>query len=256
MDPVIQAAHVALGRTLLAVPSAKGVAAPPLAPASMRVVPDVPAPPPAAVDETALRRALEDELRTGHEQRVRAAIAKEREAAREAGFEQGLAEGRAAAQAEVRKAREALQDEARQALEAQRGRIDQVLGALGEAHGNAVSMWRADVADAAFEALVRVVGDRGVTREFVLAVVTRVCAGAGADTAAVARMHPRDIALLGSGEGTLTLGSGLVLTLVADETLAEGGVVVDASAGRFDGSLATQLARLREAFDVTDGDAP
>jgi flagellar biosynthesis/type III secretory pathway protein FliH len=256
MDPVIQAARVALGRTLLAAPSSRSAAAPSPAPAPMRVVSDVPVPPLPAVDETALRRAVEASLRTEHEQRVQAAIAKEREAARHAGFEQGMAEGRGAAQDEARKASEALQADARRAEEARRGRIDQVLGALGEAHGTAVSAWRTDVADAAFEALVRVVGDRGVTREFVLAMVTRVCAGLGADTTAVARMHPRDIALLDAGDGPLALGAGLVLTLVADETLAEGGVVVDASAGRFDGSLATQLARLREAFDGAGGGTP
>lgn len=254
MDPVIQAARVALGRTLLAAPSSRSAAASSQAPAPMRVVPDVPVPPP-AVDEAALRRAVEASLRTEYEQRVQSAIAKEREAARQAGFDQGMAEGRAAAQDEARKASDALRADARKAEAALRGRIDHVLAALGDAHGTAVSAWRADVADAAFEALVRVVGDRGVTREFVLAMVNRVCTGLDADTTVVARMHPRDIALLDSGGGGLALGSGLVLTLVADETLAEG-VVVDAAAGRFDGSLATQLARLREAFDGAGGGAP
>jgi flagellar assembly protein FliH len=230
MEKVIRASRLTLGRTVLA---AQGASAAAPVVRSVEAAPRAP-----SVDPQALRRSIEEKVREELGEQMRLKLEEQREQARKEGHAKGLAEGRAAAQ-----------EQAAQAQAELRAKADKLLAALQQAHERALAAWKDDVGAVAFEAVCRVAGSQGASREFVQGIVDNVCREARVHAQASVRMHPRDVQLLAGEGSTLTLPSGVNLQLVADDTVALGGCILDTEAGRFDGSLDTQLRRLHAALN-------
>lgn len=234
METVIRAARLAVGRTLLAAPALPAPAA------EQRVDSATEALPPARdlqAELAALRQEIEGALRITLEAEFRAELKRtldaQHEEARQQGHAAGLAEGRAAA------AKETAQHESRR-----QAQWDQVSAEIGKAHAAALETLQHDIGTLAFAALCRVVGEQAASKEFALGAAQAVCREARIDGSAVARVHSRDLALLAPADGSLPMPDGVSLRLVADDTVALGGCIVDTDAGQFDGSLDTQLRRL------------
>jgi flagellar assembly protein FliH len=245
MEPVIRASRLAMGRTVLPVPSQAATV-----PLVSAVAPAVPAARSgeqlASADPAALRRAIEQDLRAQWQAEQREALALEREAARRDGMAegnaQGLAEARDAGEAAARAAERALQ----QAEVERHAQAQAALQSLQQSHAAALAALRDEVGTLAFAAVCRIAGRQAVSRDFVLGIVETVCQGARAASGATLHLHPRDLQLLAGEAGSLGVGGGVTLALVADESLALGGCRVETEAGHFDGSLATQLQRLHD----------
>jgi flagellar assembly protein FliH len=187
----------------------------------------------APVDPAAVRRTIEEQVRRELEEQMLRSLDAQRDDAHKEGLAKGLAEGREAAEKDARR----LESE-------RRGQTQKLLAALEQAHEVATGKWQADIGTLAFEAVCRVVADQSASRDFVLGIVEAVCREAKAQSKVSARLHPRDLRLLAGDAASLSLPAGTCVHLVADETLTLGGCVVDTDAGRFDGSLDTQLRRL------------
>lgn len=242
METVIRASRLALGRTVLATHTVPGQA--PVAPTVRSVDAGQPATSapheqrPSAADAAALQRAIEEQVREELDEQVRRKLDEQREDARKEGLAKGLAEGRAAAE------KEASRIDAERRVQAER-----LFSALQQAHEWALAKWQADIGSVAFEAICRVLANKSGSREFVFGVVETVCREAKARGTVTARLHPRDLRLLADDDRTLVLPAGTRVDLVADETMALGGCVVETDAGQFDGSLDTQLRRLHSVLN-------
>jgi flagellar assembly protein FliH len=191
-----------------------------------------------------LRADIESQVRAeiaGHAEQL---YARERERARTDGYAEGLAE----AKIDTGNARD---HERKQHQE----QLARALSALERAHQAALSTVESSVGEIAFAAVSRLVNEKAASREFVLGLVEITCAELRADSVATARLHPRDIAALGdlSPDGSLRIQS-LNLNVVADDSLALGGCVIDAGSGRYDGALESQLRRLHAV--LTGAPAP
>ena len=105
--------------------------------------------------------------------------------------------------------------------------------------------------------MCRLAGEQSAARGFVRGLVEQTCAGLRADSSATARMHPRDIRtlgdLLGGPLGDVYRVHSIGLELRPDESLALGGVVLEAASGRYDGGLETQLRRLHAVLTDQKG---
>lgn len=242
MDPVIRSAQLAPSRTRLTTQPVAGAQAPPLAGVNPRAEDHAVQ----AEKEQALRAEIEQSLRAQWEQLAR----DERARARSDGYAAGLAAARQTV------------DEANQQ---QRARFEQdtadLLQSLARIHAEAVDRLQDAVGELAFAAVCRLVSQRAGSREFVQLLVEQACAGLRADSRATARLHPRDIELLSDlsvaddpGAPELRVG-GLLLTLVADDSLALGGCVLESASGQLDGGLEAQLRRLHAVMArPTEGD--
>jgi flagellar assembly protein FliH len=200
----------------------------------------------AASAQARLRDEIERSVRAELGAEARAAAEAERERARAQGHAEGLVEGRSEAMLDAARARAELQAEAARALQA-----------LREAHAAALDAFEADVGRVAFAAVCKLVGGQAASRAFVQGLVEQVCAPLRAEPGATARLHPRDIALLGElvDGGTLALGSP-GMRVVPDESLALGGCVVETAMGEAHGDLDSQLRRLHAALTASDADDP
>ena len=160
----------------------------------------------------------------------------------DAGFEAGYAKGQEVALAEA-------------AAEARRGgaRLDQALGALGEA-SRAATLALADrrneleqsVTAFAFELVETLVG-----RELALAdhpgrdAVARALAVDQGSLPATVRLHPDDAAAL-NHMGADALTGTRELTFVVDEAVEPGGALVDIGGATIDSQLSSALQRVRD----------
>lgn len=238
MEAVIRSARLAIGRTVLA------ASALPAQPAASEQDADKtigtqgpPVVPDPAAELAALKRQIEAELRAGLQAEVKRLVDAQREEAYRQGYAAGHAEGGAAAE------KEAAQREAQR-----QAQWEALAASLCEAHEAAVQRLREDIGTLAFAALSRVLGEQAAAGVAVLGAVESVCREARVDRRAVARLHPRDIALLAPSGATLTLANGTLLDLVGDESIVLGGCIVESEAGQFDGTLDTQLRRLHSVL--------
>ncbi len=239
MDSLIRYAQLApLRMRLSAATAAPGAVA---APQGARAQVPNPAPHTQTAAD-ALRAQIESELRAEFTAQAQVERDEERARAQAAGYDDGIAAARAAAAAELERARDQLSAQLRAAV-----------SALEEAQRAALARLEAGVGEVAFAAVCRLAGDEAVARAFVLGLVEQTCAQLRADVTATARMHPRDIRALGDllHDGALRVGS-LGLSLLPDESLALGGVVLEAASGRYDGGLETQLRRLHAVLSAAD----
>lgn len=170
---------------------------------------------------------------------------RERAAALDAARRDGLARGLANAEAEIAKRVEAiagkLRDEHARAQDALQVRIGE-LRTLSAALADAVVVHRRDCQDAAveaaFSALVRVLGDKAADRSLMPALCAQVLQSRGAGPVTL-RLAPSDCALVDAGED---------VRVVPDPALAAGRCVVETSRGGSDTGLDVRLDAVKNAF--------
>ena len=208
---------------------------------------------PASEDPAALRALIEQDVREELVEQGRAAL----DAELKKGHAQGYAAGLAAAEA-------AATQQRAEALGELRAQAELSLAALGQAHLGALSRLEASVGDVAFASVCQIAGRHAISQDFVLGVVEEVVAGLRVGVMVRARLHPRDLetlrALLNDpAPADLALRmKALSLDLIADESLALGGCVIETASGEYDGGLEVQLRRLHEVLCATTDtvDAP
>lgn len=98
--------------------------------------------------------------------------------------------------------------------------------------------------DIAYTAACRIIGEHGITRAGITAMVNRLVQAAGGADQIRVRMHPQDIAVLQAHADKLDAR----LLLQGDTAVECGGCIVDTARGTLDARLDTQLARLREVL--------
>ncbi len=182
----------------------------------------------------ALREEVGQQLRSEWAAERQALCDSERDQARAEGLASAVAQAQAAAAAELAQRSEKLAADARSAW-----------AAMQQAHEAALAKLQASVGEVTFAAVCRVVGRKALSREFVLGMVEHTCALLRAELLATVRLHPRDVQALQEllQDGELRVRS-LGLKVVADESLALGGCVIEAASGQYDGGLESQLRRL------------
>jgi len=184
---------------------------------------------------SALREEIENQLRAKTNLQLQELYQAERERARA----DGRAEASSIAADELAKSREQL-----------RAKLDGALTALERAHEAVLTRIESSVGEIAFAAVCRLVSRKAASREFVLGLVGHACAQLRAETA-TARLHPRDVELLGEMlEGDVLRVQSIGLKLLPDDSLSLGGCVVEAASGTFDGGLENQLRRLHAALSA------
>jgi flagellar assembly protein FliH len=181
-----------------------------------------------------LRATLESQIRAELSAELQKRYQSERERGWTEGYAESLAEARKEAAAELAQAREQMKDEATRALKT-----------LEQAHEAAMIRLEASAGEVAFAAVCRLLYQHATSQSFVLRLVRNTCAELRADTAATARLHPRDISTLSElAPGHELRVNSIGLQLIADESLQLGGCIVEAPSGRYDGGLESQLRRL------------
>jgi flagellar assembly protein FliH len=186
---------------------------------------------PAGVDllALALQEAREEGLRQGHER------------GRQAGYEEGLREGRAAARREADAYATGLEEEA-SALRAQRRAETQ---AALQAFQDATSRWLAvaeeDMVALCYEALGRILGERGTMRDQLRAQVARLLEQWHEEGVPALHVHPSDVELL---EGL----AARPFTCVADPAVGHGGCLLKGSNGALDARLESILEEIKTAL--------
>lgn len=232
MDALIRSARLAPFRTRLSEAPVRG-----------RTAPGADATSGAKRDE---QQSVQDALRAEIEARVRSELASHVQelyedthaSAHADGYAAGMAEAKAAAAKELAQAREQLE-----------ASVEAALSALGQAHQAALSKLESSVGEVAFAAVCRLMSGLASSQTFVLSLVKQTCAQMRADAVATARLHPRDIQILGElvQDDGLRIQS-LGLKVIPDESLELGGCVIEASSGQYDGGLEGQLRRLHAAL--------
>jgi flagellar assembly protein FliH len=195
---------------------------------STAVIATAPAPSPAPAQPKAPPPAATYEE---YKQRFAAELAQIRQQTIEAGREQGIQQGRLAAQAEFQ-----------QQLDAMRTVIQ---GARG-AHAR----YAEDVADEAgeivFAAICKILGDGFANREAAVAAVREAVRRSKERGGLIVRVSPADFELLSARRRELLEGAVVgEVDLVADEKVKLGGCLLEGPSGSLDARLATQLRRLR-----------
>lgn len=84
--------------------------------------------------------------------------------------------------------------------------------------------------------------------------VRRALAVLPGNAAAVARLHPDDVA--GLREDPSAVGAGRSLEIVADPSIAPGDCRIDSGATSIDASVSAAVERVRAVLGLTDGDTP
>jgi flagellar assembly protein FliH len=228
MDPVIRSAQLAPFRTRLSEASAAGTrpGAPGTSAPALRTDPRT-------VQET-MRVEIEKHLRAELATQAQKLFETERERARLAGNAMAVAEAKAAASKELERTTEQLQS-----------KLDRVLSAMEQAHSAVLAKVESSVGEVAFAAVCRLVGHKAASQTFVMGLIEHTCAELRADAIATARLHPRDVHTLRDllQDHELRVG-GLGLKVLADESVALGGCVIEAGSGHYDGGLESQLRRL------------
>jgi flagellar biosynthesis/type III secretory pathway protein FliH len=155
------------------------------------------------------------------------------------GYAEGYEQGQAAAA-----------EEAGQRIE----RMEAMLGALENVRKDLMESAEDDMVALVFEMLTGLLGTQLVTREGILAHVRSTIDSAHGDDTVVVRLHPADLALIedAPGETGGEAPRGAVqrssLGWKADESLTQGGCVIESSAGLLEARLDRQLHALLEAL--------
>jgi flagellar assembly protein FliH len=187
----------------------------------------------AAATPVAAPPAIDPALQQAWQQRMQAeldaACAKAEAEGRAAGHATGLAQ----ALAQTQQQREATAS---------------LLAVLGQAVDAQIDGLEDAAIAIAFEATIQLLGERLATKDGVRAAVQRVLERVRTNDKATVRLSPADHQLLtqaaeqDAGIDTSRFG------LVSDATVRLGGCVVETRAGRIEGSLETQLARLIDSL--------
>ncbi|MEN7429118.1 FliH/SctL family protein [Chromobacterium sp. TRC.1.1.SA] len=165
---------------------------------------------------------------------MRAKAKAECNAMRASAGDEGYRAGMAKAEKEIR---DQLGQAAQQAKD--------MLASLAQGRAQMLGEMEDMLAPVVFEALIRVVGDIPHSAELVRAGVRRAMLEVVGREPVRVRLHPADAALLG---GEALCDTGRQIHLVADDSLARGGCVVETAHGDIDARWSTQLERLHRAL--------
>ena len=170
-----------------------------------------------------------------YRQRVEGELAELRRQAVEGGREEGLKQGREAAEAECRRQLESLR---------------QLIGTAREARNRYVEDLADEAAEIVLAAVVKILGDGFLDGSAALAAVAEAIGRSKARGRLLVRVSPADHVLLESRRGELLEGADTrEIEIVADEQVKLGGCILDSgAAASLDARLEVQLDRLREAL--------
>jgi flagellar assembly protein FliH len=185
----------------------------------------------ASEQQLALQRQKEHEQQQASAERAK--LQEAYDAAVERGYEDGLRDGEAAGQAELR----VVQERTQALLEHVENVLEQGLQVIGDTAGEVV-----------FEALCKIVGEAMMTREGILAHVRQVLVRVRERGVVVIKLHPHDLELVGNLASTELGARAAQLRWVADAALAAGGCVVETTGGEFEARLERQLEQIRDAL--------
>lgn len=181
-----------------------------------------------------LRAEVEEQVRAELASQAQKVYEEERQRAHANGYADGIAEAQAAAAEHLAQARAEF-----------KARMQSALAAIEQAQQARLEKLASSVGEIAFAAVCRLAGHKAASPAFVLGIVEQTCAQLRGDATGTARLHPRDIEALSEFvPGAELRIQGLGLRVIPDESLELGGCVIEASSGRYDGGLETQLRRL------------
>lgn len=112
-----------------------------------------------------------------------------------------------------------------------------------------------DIAAIAFEASVKIIGQRELSHERVAEVVRTAVAQVADQDALVVKLSPGDLPYVDGEQIRKELGRMSTLTPMADAAVELGGCIVESKLGTLDARLETQMGRLRELILETRGKA-
>jgi flagellar assembly protein FliH len=206
-----------------------------------------------AADALETRAADEQSLRRELETQVREQLAQQWQAERAAEFERARGEGLEAARQEIESA---VAEESLRIREELAAKLSRTCDALAQSQRVLLEEFSSNLGALAFAVACRLVGEAGRSPEFIRGLVEKACGELRGDFRATVRLHPQDLAIL-EQHGALPLADGTCqLEYRADASLELGGCTVEATSGRYDGSLETQLRRLHETLVRVDPGAP
>jgi flagellar assembly protein FliH len=188
-----------------------------------------PSPPPAPAPAPAPAPTYEE-----YKQRIAGELAQARQQALDAGREQGLQQGRLAAQTEFQQKLDSLR-------------------AIIQGAGNAHARYLEEVADEAgeivFTAVCKILGDGFTNREGAVATVREAVRRSKERGRLLVRVSPEDFELLNARRRELLEGAVAgEVDLVADPKVKLGGCLLEGASGSLDARLELQLQRLREVL--------
>jgi flagellar assembly protein FliH len=161
-------------------------------------------------------------------------LAEIRQSAQEEGFKRGHEEGLAAGESEWREKLKHLVD----VVETLQSEREAILGTMED-----------DVIALAFEAIVRILGDRPVTRLIVEQTVRDLYASGDYQDPITVRVSSEDYEVLVAEPAIVDLeDQRSAIRLVEDARLKLGGCIVETSRGALDARIETQFERLRSAL--------
>jgi flagellar biosynthesis/type III secretory pathway protein FliH len=188
-----------------------------------------PSPVTAAAPAAAVAPVIDPAVQRAWEQRMQAEIA----AACAKAEAQGLTEGRAQGETQVRAENQA-----------QHETLSRLLDALGQAAETELAVLEDAAIAIAFEATLKLLGERLATEEGVRAAVHQVLQRVRGQGKALVRLSPGDCAVLTSQPEWASSR----FEFKADDTITPGGCFVETPTGRLDGRIETQLAGLAQAL--------
>ena len=220
MAPVVEARKAQIQQPAHS-PNAPATSAPATAHPQPLPPPPAPAPAPAPTYEE-------------YKQRLAGELAQVRQQATDAGREQGLQQGRLAAQAEFQQQLDSLRAVIQSARNAHTRHLEEVADEAGEI---------------VFTAVCKILGDGFTNREGAVATVREAVRRSKERGRLLVRVSPEDFELLSSRRRELLEGAVAgEVDLVADEKVKLGGCLLEGASGSLDARLELQLQRLREVL--------
>lgn len=169
-----------------------------------------------------------------YKQRLAGELVQVRQQATDAGREQGLQQGRLAAQAEFQQQLDSLRAVIQSARNAHTRHLEEVADEAGEI---------------VFTAVCKILGDGFTNREGAVATVREAVRHSKERGRLLVRVSPEDFELLSSRRRELLEGAVAgEVDLVADEKVKLGGCLLEGASGSLDARLELQLQRLREVL--------
>lgn len=200
-------------------------------PVLMAAIPLPPVQTPAAVQIDVAAQVVSYEH---YRQRLEGELAELRPQVIESAREEGLKQGREAAEAECRRQLDSLR---------------QLIGTAREARNRYVEDLADEAAEIVLAAVVKILGDGFLDGSAALAAVAEAIGRSKARGKLLVRVSPPDHSLLEKRRGELMESADTrEIEIIADEQVKLGGCILDSGAASLDARLEVQLGRLREAL--------
>jgi flagellar assembly protein FliH len=206
-----------------------------------------------AADVPETRVADEHSLRLEIEKQLREQFAQQWQAERSAEFERARRDGLETARQEIESA---IAQDALRIREELAAKLSRTCEALAQSQRLMLEEFASKLGRLAFAVACRLVGEAGRSPEFIRGLVEKACGELRGDFRAIVRLHPQDLAVLEEHNAFPPADGSCQFEYRADASLKLGGCTVEATSGRYDGSLETQLRRLHEILAQADSGAP